>query len=282
MNTKQKLNTALSQIKQAENILIGAGAGMSQEIGLQTYWTGTNTRYGGDDKTEYGYTTIEHATEYLWYENEKIQSEYYTKVLDNIQNTLSKSNQNHYTELLEYLQNNNKNYWIITTNIDSAFKHYGYKENQIYEQHGNLFYSQCLKEPKTHGIFPTTNPPLCPICDNTSRPNTLFFNDMSFNSSRKNQQLLDYEDFEDILIEEPSKSIILEFGAGNTIANIRNHTLKLNSHYNIPGIRINPNKPIGTDGLSQILPQSAKTPIIEFVTTSQNFIKILRNEIKND
>lgn len=278
MNTQQKLTTAISQISKAENILIGAGAGMSQEIGLQTYWTGKNTRYGGDNKTEYGYTTIEHATEYLWYENEKAQTEYYAKVLKDIQTTLSKNTTNHYTELLEYLQNNNKNYWIITTNIDSAFKYYGYNENHIYEQHGNLLYSQCLKEPKTHGIFPTNPEFKCPECNTPSRPNTLFFNDMSFNSTRKNQQLLDYEDFEDILIEEPSKSIILEFGAGNTVANIRNHTLKLNSHYDIPGIRINPNKPIGTDGLSQILPQSAKTPIIEFTTTSANFIKILRKQ----
>lgn len=275
MNTQEKLTLTKSLLKQSENILIAAGAGMSQEIGLQTYWTGDDTRYGGKDKTEYGYTTLEHATEYLWIENEKAQLKYYENITANVLSSLNSSKVNHYTKLLQYLQRNNKNYWIVTTNIDTAFKHYGYNPNRVYEQHGNLFYSQCLKQPKEHSIFPTTTPAVCPECGNASRPNTLFFNDTQFNSSRRNKQQIQYEDYEDLMIEAPNKSLTIELGAGNTIANIRNHTLKLNSHYDIPAIRINPNKPVGTDGLSQILPQSQKYPILEFRSTASNFINLL-------
>ena len=58
----------------------------------------------------------------------------------------------YYTILRNFLENakNNKDYFILTSNIDNYFIQSGYDSNKIYETHGSVEWLQCIKKMSNH------------------------------------------------------------------------------------------------------------------------------------
>jgi NAD-dependent SIR2 family protein deacetylase len=273
---KENLQKAQKLILEAEYVYINAGAGMSADIGTPTYWTGTKHKYGNQTNNNTNLTALNHATEITWETHPAEQLEYFYKTF-NEQTQLHKTKTtNHYTKLLEYLNKENKQYFVQTSNTDSAFYNYGYKENQLCEIHGSYRYSQCLKNPKEHSIYPTkiNEYTLCPTCGSNSRPNALFFDDYKFITDKLNIQRNNKYIFEEKL--QTNNSVIIEIGAGTTVPTIRNHTLRLNVRQDIPVIRLNKNTHENDlDGISALINPSTTAPILEFITNAQTGLKLL-------
>jgi NAD-dependent SIR2 family protein deacetylase len=228
-------------LNRSRNVIILAGAGMSAELGTPVYYTGDNSRYG-DEKSVYGYTALEHAFAPLWDNDRESQKKYSHDRWESMLAVDVSQTTSPYPQLLNYLQSHNKDYFVATSNVDSAFIRTGYDESKVLEIHGSSRVSQCLEEPTVHGIFPTQEQSSgftsCPTCGGDTRPNTMYFVDFDFNPALLTQQQDAYVDF----IEKcnPEETVVLEIGAGETVATLRNYSKKLNLLYGFDLIRINP------------------------------------------
>lgn len=269
------LDIARHLLHNSSKVLVLAGAGMSAELGTPTYWTGASAKYG-EGETEFGFSPLEHATEDLWEIVPEIQALYFQRSFLSMKSN-QKSLDSHYTALLNFLNEMNKEYFVSTTNVDGAFLDAQLDENLLYEIHGAYRNSQCLLEPTMHGIFKTTDPALdvahCPTCGNLARPNVMFFNDFHFNQGRTLVQQLSYSDFEQHL--QPSDSVILEIGAGTSVPVLRNYSVRLNGRLDIPVIRLNPNKAVGVDGIAKLIPRSKVSPFVEIELSASQGVNLL-------
>lgn len=267
--------TAQKLIDEASHLIILAGAGMSADLGIATYWSGTAAKYASD-VSSFGYTNLEHATEELWTRDLSSQLMFFNQTWRKMLETEVDSVDSPYRLLLDYINMNKKEYFVQTTNVDSAFIRMGFDESKICEVHGAYRFSQCLQDPRDHGVFDTTDPykdySKCIECGNYARPNVMFFDDLHFNSKRLNYSMDDYSDFRE---DNASTTVAIEIGAGPTVPTIRNQSRILNKRFDIPVIRINPEAVTGVDGLANILGKSETAPFIELFDTATDGLKKL-------
>lgn len=224
-------------LDESSQVLLFAGAGLSQELGISTYWSGSMAKYASN-VSEYGFTALEHSSAGLWESEPSSQSKYfhdaYVLMEESQKNHLQNSS---YTRIREYLETQGKEYFVVTSNVDSAFVNAAYPPERIYEVHGSYRTSQCLQFP-FHKVFPTDihveNTP-CPECGSMSRPNVLFFDDYWFNETVINEQWTNYIDF-----GFDKNTVILEIGVGVAVPKIRQISFLTYLEFDIPYIHINP------------------------------------------
>lgn len=223
-------------------VLIYAGAGMSVEIGNVPYWSGEDSRYGGE-VTKYGFTPVEHATEAAWFVSPERQQLYVNDLRENFLNNLNSSSVNLYTELLKTIEACGLDYHVVTSNVDNAFAFYGFDPDRIYEKHGNYFYVQCSNQHEQLVTEWDKNVANCDVCGFALRPNVLMFEDSNFSDVREVQQWFAYDNHLKELVMGGKKVLLLEVGVGTTVLNIRDMAVK--AHYVLhssPLIHINPVK----------------------------------------
>jgi NAD-dependent SIR2 family protein deacetylase len=271
MNQLEEARTILSK---ASTVIITAGAGMSAEIGAKTYWSGDDKQYAGDI-SPYGLTDLEHAHGATWDTHRKSQIAFYQDSLASLLSMDILGANSPYRILKDYLETTGKDYFIQTSNVDSAFSRAGYDRTRIHEIHGTRFRSQCLTNPQEHGVFKTdtSSITICPACDGDTRPNCLFFVDFEFNPSVTGKQQDAFAEFRTSI--DNASTVLLEIGAGTTIAAIRNLSLRLNSKNHIPIIRINPHEINNDGGLKNILPKSPTAPFFRVETSATEGLRLL-------
>jgi NAD-dependent SIR2 family protein deacetylase len=186
-------------LKKHTNILIFAGAGMSADSGIPVFRTENNTS---------GFCNFEESR----------------NMFDSHQPHLG------YTKLLEYCKN--KDYYIMTSNIDGYFARAGFAKNKIIEVHGNVYNSQCSD--KCHQKVYDHNVTICPECKGQMRPNVLQFGDRLWidRTESIDKEMTSWINNKDILI--------IEIGAGIHIPTIREYSEFL-VEKNVSLIRVNPN-----------------------------------------
>jgi NAD-dependent SIR2 family protein deacetylase len=221
-------------IDEADNVIVLAGAGLSADLGIPTYWTGDDAQYGSTTSV-YGHTALEHSKAQLWMEEPESQVAYF---MDKFAKMESVDFAGSSYELLKQ-KLATKNSFFITSNVDSAFLNIGFDENRILEYHGSYRNSQCVLDPN-HGIFPTTVgvSPSCPKCGLFGRPNTLFFNDFWFNPSILDAQYGKLADYLEA-IPAKSKTLLLELGVGITVPRIRQISNRLYKELAAPLVHVN-------------------------------------------
>lgn len=233
-----------SMLEHAKGVIIYAGAGMSVEFGIPTYWTGPNAKYA-DERSIYGYTALEHASGILWESDPVMQEKYYVERSEIIMAGFANhAEDNSYTILRDFLKARNTPHFVVTSNIDGAFEHFGFDKNSIYEVHGSQHFAQCLEEPVEHGIFTNTHDHKCPTCGYMTRPNTLFFDDFAFNPARETSQAARYHDFID---RDLNGYIILEVGVGVTVPRIRDMATRLYYEDGLRYLHVNPQVDAGSN-----------------------------------
>lgn len=217
-SSSSHLNLVTDIVKQADTVFILAGAGLSADVGIPTYWS-ENGSYG-EATSQHGYTALQHADASLWWHDTTSQIEYYAEKRANLASIDFADSI--YGCLLEALAN--KDYFCVTSNIDSGFYRAGFDEEKLFEVHGSYRNSQCVMDP-IHGIFPAVDGETlgCPVCSMPTRPNALFFNDESFNPEIMHKQQDRFNQFIEKVEKVASKSkvAVLEFGVGTTVPRIR-------------------------------------------------------------
>jgi len=140
--------------------------------------------------------------------------------------------------------------FIVTSNVDGQFQKAGFRDDQILEVHGSIHHLQCLTPccnaiwdnheeiPVDFTTMRAGHIPRCPHCGGVARPNILMFGDYSWLPNRTHGQEMRLDLFLDQ--HRGRKLAVVEMGAGSAIPTIRYTSERLGSRQGTTVIRINP------------------------------------------
>lgn len=175
MNYSQQINKLKNEIKSADAIIIGAGAGISTSAGLTyngerfiKYFADFHEKYGINDMYSGGFYPFDTLEEYwAWWSRHIYINRYNVKP------------GKPYIDLLTLVKD--KNYFVITTNVDHQFQLTGFDKKRLFYTQGDYGLWQCSKacHNKTYDNekqiqqmiklqkdmkIPTGLIPKCPVC----------------------------------------------------------------------------------------------------------------------
>ena len=236
-------------ISNADAIIIGAGAGLSTAAGINYGENGFKEKFPELVK-KYNMTDM-YTSSFYHFKTEEERWSYWAKHIDYLYNIETKDI---YKKLFNLIKD--KNYFVITTNVDGQFLKAGFAKEKVFEVQGSLSKIQCAKachnklyndlplikkmlDSDKNCQIPSNLIPKCPICkgkmDVNLRKNSFFVEDNNwyklnntytkFINDNKNKRLVLLE--LGVGFNTPS---IIRFPYENMTANFKDTTL----------IRVNP------------------------------------------
>lgn len=137
----EKYNLRIIKAKQmigdADFIIIGAGSGLSSAAGLEYSGESFETNFK-DFIKKYNFTDLYSASFYDFKTQEEKWA-FFAKMIE--VNRYTKTPLKLYEELYKIAKD--KNYFILSTNVDGQFYNSGFDENKIFEVQGDYGYLQC-------------------------------------------------------------------------------------------------------------------------------------------
>lgn len=171
----KKMEWLKAELKTADAILIGVGAGMSAAAGLtysgerfMRYFSDFHRKYGISDMYTGGFYPYETLEEYwAWWSRHIFFNRYEVEA------------GKPYKELFQLVQK--QNYFVLTTNVDHQFQMAGFEKKRLFYTQGDYGLWQCSKPCHNHTYdneaqvrqmvfeqknmkIPTKQIPRCPIC----------------------------------------------------------------------------------------------------------------------
>lgn len=230
-STKSSLKAAerlRDELDNADAVLVGAGAGMSTSAGL-TYSGERFLKYFSDFKDRYGIEDIYSGGFYPY----KTLEEYWAWWSRHIYyNRYDLTAGKPYLDLLKLLKN--KDYFVLTTNVDHQFQLAGFDKDRLFYTQGDYGLFQCSKPccQKTYDNeaavremvkcqkdmkIPSELIPYCPVCGapmtvNLRSDMTFVQDDGWYSASKK------YSDF--LKSHENKRVLFLELGVGGNTPGI--------------------------------------------------------------
>jgi len=272
-----RLIEAADAIKNAEVLIITAGAGMGVDSGLpdfrgnQGFWNA----YPMYEKL--GLSFVEAANPQHFDDDPHFGWGFY----GHRTNLYRATTPHHgFTLLKTWIDRFNLDYFIVTSNVDGQFQKAGFDEENIYEVHGSIHHLQCTIPCQRH-IWPNTaeyiidestmratDVPQCPECGRVARPNILMFGDYAWISQRS---AIQSETFDEFLLENRSrKMVVIEIGAGTAIPTIRHLSEQLGRQQQATVLRINPREP------------HIRAPHLSFPGGAVEILSLLQKQLNRD
>jgi NAD-dependent SIR2 family protein deacetylase len=234
-------------INEADALIIFVGAGMGRDSGLPVFRgnDGFWEEYPALGKLGLNFESIASPQGFTDYTSEANmfylhRQELYETIWPH----------NGFYEILKYAEKLKHKYFVVTSNVDEHFLKAGFDPERLYEVHGNINKWQCINYncSQEHGVFTfnqCTSSTIeeqtimhCPNCDSLARPNILMFGDWGWNSKDYDIQRDKFREYLNIIDYE--NIAILEIGAGNAIATMRDMALDTALSNRTKVIRINP------------------------------------------
>jgi NAD-dependent SIR2 family protein deacetylase len=247
----RNLEKAAQILKNAEALLISAGAGIGVDSGLPDFRGNEGFWKAYPPIAKLGKSFVEMANPQWFHRNPKIAWAFYGHRLNLYRKTVPHSG---FTQLLNIARQKHGGYFVFTSNVDGHFQNAGYDDSRIEECHGSIHHFQCAQPCSddiwdAHDInvaidekvFEALEPlPRCRNCGGTARPNILMFGDWSWNAQRTDLQrgrLLRW--FQESSANKLSVAVI-EIGAGTAVSTVRSLSEQAARNLNATLIRINP------------------------------------------
>lgn len=226
----ETLNKIKKLIDESDYILIGAGAGLSTSAGIE--YDGKRFYDNFEDFIEKYHFTDMYTSGFYDFETEEEKWAYWARHM--YVNDIGMEATKLYKDILELVKN--KEYFVITTNVDDQFYKAGFDKEKVFATQGSYRYIQCknachnklydatnlfkemLKETKDCKI-PTELVPKCPVCGEKMEVNlrvdaNFVQDDNWYKQDKKYGEFLDKA--------KDRKTLLLEFGIGfNTPGIIR-------------------------------------------------------------
>ena len=225
-----KIKKLKAEIENADAILIGAGAGLSTSAGF-TYTGSRFRRYFSDFEDKYGFHDMYSGGFYPYKTPEEYWA-YWSRYIE--VNRYQNTDRPVYENLYELVKD--KNYFVITTNVDHCFQKAGFDKKRLFYTQGDYGLFQCsvpccqttydnremiermVKEQKDMRI-PSKLLPKCPVCGKPLTMN-LRSDDKFVEDEGWHKAALRYDDF--IRRNKKLHILLLELGVGyNTPAIIK-------------------------------------------------------------
>lgn len=171
----EQMNRLKNEIKNADAIVIGAGAGMSTSAGLtydgerfEKYFSDFHKKYGISDMYSGGFYPYETLEEYWAWWSRHIYINRYDIMAGKL-----------YMDLLNIVKD--KDYFVLTTNVDHQFQLAGFDKKRLFYTQGDYGLWQCSKachnktydneetvrlmvETQRNMKIPSDLIPKCPVC----------------------------------------------------------------------------------------------------------------------
>jgi NAD-dependent SIR2 family protein deacetylase len=252
MSYSEPLRRAADALRNADALLIGAGAGMGVDSGLpdfrgtQGFWRA----YPAYEKLGLDFAAMANPR---WFMKEPTLAwGFYGHRLE-----LYRRTQPHpgFALLRAWGERKPHGAFVFTSNVDGQFQKAGFAEERIAEVHGSIHVMQCLGRCEGR-LFPAApysvevdpesfraRPPLptCPDCGALLRPNILMFGDRGWDSTRTQAQEERLAAWLDGVA--PGRLAVIECGAGTAIPSVRHFCGHVAANKRGTLIRINVREP---------------------------------------
>jgi NAD-dependent SIR2 family protein deacetylase len=246
---------AAAAIRDAEVIVIGAGAGMGVDSGLpdfrgdQGFWKAypPYERLGLSFEDAANPEHFEADTAFGW--------GFYGHRLGLYRATVPHAG---FRILRRWIEERSLPSFVFTSNVDGQFQKAGFDPERIVELHGSIHFLQCAQlchdgiweNRESVDVDETTmrahNVIACPRCGQVARPNILMFGDVGWAPERSFAQKQRFEAF--LTSHQNARIVVVELGAGTAIPSVRRKSEALAQ---LPGatlVRINPRESKGPEG----------------------------------
>lgn len=236
------IQKAASLIRDADALLITAGAGMGVDSGLPDF-RGPNGFWGVYPALGRARLHFEEiANPQAFVERPGLAWGFYGHRLNLYRETTPGRC---FKLLLDMAESMPYGAFVFTSNVDGHFQRAGFPLNRVCEVHGSIHHLQCVSRCCDHiwsasGFVPvidvencriTSEMPHCPHCGGLARPNILMFGDWEWVATRQRAQM----EALDSWLAAAKNLVVIEIGAGTAIPTARH----LGESQNAPLIRIN-------------------------------------------
>ena len=254
----RSLEKAAARIREADAVLIAAGAGMGVDSGLPDYRgaNGIYNAYAPFARLGADYMKITRPSHFL--RDPALAWGFWGYQMNLYRTTPPHEGVALLHEICRRLPNN---HFVQTTNVEGHFTKAGFDPLRIHECHGSVCRFQCL-HPCCRELWPADpvaiDPetmraraplPTCPHCGGLARPNVFMFGDTAYVWDHSAGQADRYRAWLDR--QRGRRLVIIECGAGTVSPGLRNHGEQLiREHAGATLIRINPSEadvPAGPD-----------------------------------
>ena len=260
-NYNDRIEKAKQIIANADYILIGAGSGLSTAGGFE-YSGEKFDKYFKDFGDKYGFKDM-YSCGFYPYATEEERWAYWSRYVY-INRYLEQTPNKAYAKLFDLVKD--KEYFVITTNVDHQFQIAGFDKNKLFYTQGDYGLFQCSVpcHDKTYdnkeliekmyfeqkdGKIPSDLIPKCPVCGRKMEMN-LRADDKFVQDAGWYEHARLYQEFLDKIKDK--KVVLLEIGVGyNTPAIIKYPFERMvfqNKNFNL--IRINKDYPIASEEIS--------------------------------
>ncbi|MFS0777030.1 hypothetical protein ABC255_13645 [Neobacillus sp. 3P2-tot-E-2] len=275
---KEKYRNVLTKIEEADAIIIGASNGLSISEGIHIFADDSSFRENfGDFREKYGFHSIIQGCFFL-YPSEEEKWAYFSRMYEYF--LIGREASSVMKNLYELVKD--KNYFVVTSNIDAHFTQAGFPKERLFEIEGNCRNLQCslgchnriypgddvlskMAGYQENGKVPSDLIPKCPDCGGQMQVHV----EVDRNFLRDQTWQISYQAYQDFIEKAHSKKLVLlELGVGarNRIIkapfmNVTNHeenatyiTFNRGSELYIPDVIAA--KSIGFDGdITEVLHQ---------------------------
>lgn len=240
--SEQAWQQAVHWLRQADALVIAAGAGMGVDSGLPDFRgnEGLWRAYPALRQTGLDFTRI--ASPAAFHRDPELAWGFYGHRLNLYRETQP---HNGFEILRRWSDRKEHGSFVYTSNVDGQFQKANFHEERILECHGSLHYLQCMESCRSD-IWSATDwspdvdavacrllspLPRCPACGALARPNVLMFGDGEWISTRTDNQESRLQSWWD----KVSHPVVVELGAGTAVPTVRWFGAQLGA----PIIRIN-------------------------------------------
>ena len=247
MELEQQLATAAAAIKNADVLVITAGAGMGVDSGLPDFRGDHGFWNAYPLYRRLGLSFVQAANPEHFERDPAFGWGFYGHRTNLYRGTLPHEG---FQIIRRWLSQFNLEHFVVTSNVDGQFQKAGFAEEAILEVHGSIHHLQCLS-PCSNGIWDNREEipvdldtmkaqhlPKCVRCGGVARPNILMFGDFSWLPDRTRRQERAFDEF--LTDHREARLVVVELGAGTSIPTIRYLGERLIERNNAVLIRINP------------------------------------------
>lgn len=272
-----RIERAKKTLKDAEYVLLGGGSGLSAAAGI-TYSGKRFTDNFGPFIEKYGFTDL-YTSSFYPFKTEEEKWAYLAKHISLNRYEIGATKL--YKDLFRLVKD--KNYFVISTNVESQFVKAGFPPDKVFEIQGNYSYLQCEKgshnklyyneslvkemiEKTVDCKIPSNLVPKCPVCgrnmDVNLRKNQFFVQDEKWYESDKW-----YKDF--LKNSKGKKIVYMELGVGFNTPGIIRYPFESMTYQNENAtlIRLNKDHPEGLE--------ETKDKTIAFTENMQDVVSAL-------
>ncbi|NIA55211.1 NAD-dependent deacetylase [Massilia sp. TW-1] len=254
------LARAAALLREADGLLIGAGAGIGVDSGLPDFRGDHGFWRAYPALATAGIRFIEIANPHGFDTHPELAWGFYGHRLALYRNTVPHAG---FAILRDIGARLSHGAFVFTSNVDGQFQRAGFDLERIVECHGSIHHLQCTG-PCGDAIWPadTVDPlvdpatclmapplPRCPHCGRLARPNILMFGDGRWLDDRTMRQ---YERLERWR-RHVRNVVVVELGAGTDVPSVR----RLCEAQRAPLVRINPREPHVAAGMGIGIPLGA-------------------------